>query len=141
MKSYIFLSLAAALVLSTPVVQAEQSGGSSSHQHQKRFGQMERKIDEAQKLHGKARHAKMMEHMQMMRDQMKAMHGMMGGRMAGKKPGNGKMGQSAMKPGHMGQMGAGGAQMMQNMQGRMDMMQKMMEQMHKQHELMLKDDS
>tara|TARA_R110000868_G_scaffold107438_1_gene293978 strand:- start:2853 stop:3284 length:432 start_codon:yes stop_codon:yes gene_type:complete len=143
MKSYVFLSLVAVLALTAPVAHGQPAGAGAEHQHQQRFEKMDSTIDEAQKLHGTARHAKMMEHMQMMREQMQAMHGMMGG-MAGKDSGDGKMGQGQMKPGGMkpGQMGQmGGPQMMQNMQSRMDMMQKMMEQMHKQQELMLKDDS
>lgn len=143
MKSYAFLSLVAALALTAPVAHGQPAGAGAGHQHQQRFEKMDSTIDEAKKLHGTARHAKMMEHMQMMREQMQAMHGMMGGRMAASGPGAGKAGQGQMKPGEMkpGQMGQiGGPQMMQNMQGRMDMMQKMMEQMHKQHELILKDD-
>lgn len=151
MKHFASLPVMALLLLAAPHVQAQTAGGDPAHQHQ-RFEQMDRKIGEAGKLHGKARHAKMMEHMQMMRAQMQSMHGMMGG-MAVQRPGDSKKGpgqmgsgqmkpgqMGQMKPGQMGQMGTGGAQMMQNMQGRMDMMQKMMEQMHKQHELMLKDD-
>jgi hypothetical protein len=145
MKSFPFLSIAAVLTLAIPATaaaQMQQPGYSPMH-HQ-RFEKMDSKIDEAQKLHGKERRRIMLEHLQMMRDQMQSMHGMMGGTF-GHGPGNTMMGQSrmtpeGMAPAQMGPMGADGAQMLQNMQGRMDMMQKTIEQMLKQHELMLKDD-
>lgn len=146
MKSFSFLSLAAVLAFTSPLAptaQAQQPGYGPIHQQ--RFEQMDSKIDDAQKLHGKERRAIMLEHLQMMRDQMQSMHGVMGGTY-GHGPGNSMMGQSRMTPDgmaprHMGPMGADGEQMLQNMQGRMDMMQKTIEQMLKQHELMLKDDS
>ena len=145
MKSFPFLAIAAVLTLAIPAAaaaQTQQPGYSSMHQQ--RFEQMDGKIDEAQKLHGKERQAIMLEHLQMMRDQMQSMNGTMNGT-AGYGSGHGMMGQSRMTPDGMtprqtGPMGADDEQMLQNMQGRMDMMQKTMEQMLKQHELMLKDD-
>lgn len=143
MKLYGFLSLVAALALAAPFANAQQPGGGAGHQHQ-RFQQMDRKIDEAGKQRGPARHGSMMEHMQMMGEQMQSMRGMMGSGAGDGPKGPGRVGKNRTGPGQMGsgqmgQMGAGGAQMMQNMQNRMDMMQRMMEQMHKHQELMLKD--
>ena len=125
------------VALAAPGAQAQQMP--NTQEMHKRFGQMDRKMEDARKSHGGARRQHMHEHMQMMHTQMQAMHGMMGGGQ-----GDGQMGRGGHGPG--GQMGPGGkmgpgGQAMQHMQTRMDMMQKMMEQMQKQHELMIGRDS
>jgi hypothetical protein len=128
MKFPNFVPLIILVALTTTLAQAQEIP--TTHDTHKRFEQMDHKMDEAWKSHGKERQGHMHEHMQMMHTQMQAMHAMMGG---------GQMGSGGHRPG--GQMGPGGDQRMQHMQSRMDMMQKMMEQMQKQHELMLKDDN
>ena len=144
MKSMCFLPVIASLALAAPVVQA-QSVGNAGH-GQQRFEQMDRMIDDARKLHGPARHARLMDHMRMMNEQMQEMHGMMGGPGAGSPPAAGRMGPGRMGSGQMGQGQMGQGQMpgagpgTDRLQQRMDLMQCMMEQMQKQQELMLQDD-
>ena len=133
-KFFTLVPVITLLALAAPVGQAQPMPGPD--QMHKRFEQMDRMVDQARKSRGAERWRHMQDHMAMMRDQMMAMHGMMGsGMMGGGNMGNGTPGMGM----NGGPMGAVPNQWMQRMQNRMDMMQGMMEQMQKQQELMMED--
>jgi len=80
-----------------------------------------------QNAQGGERHEYMQQHMALMREQMQAMHGMMG---------QGMMGQGT-RPQQGAQDGTG--PQMEHMQQRVDLMQQMMGHMLEHHELMMGD--
>ena len=137
-KLLLAVPVLALLTVSVTGVQAQHIP--DLHGLDKSFQRMDKKMDEAQKAQGEERQHHMHQHMQMMRDQMQAMHGMMGRGLPDISMGPGQhMGRGAHRP--RGQIASGANQWMQDMQTRMDFMQRMMEQMHKQHELMLKNET
>ncbi len=117
MKFHRHLSIIALLALAVPAYAQQMPDTDQMH---RRFESMEQMMKDAEKAPGEHRQQMVHEHMQMMMNQMQAMHGMMGRRYGGTR------------------MGPDGGPQMQRMQERMDMMQRMMEQMLKQHELLMK---
>jgi len=146
MKSLSYLRLAAVLVFAIPVSAAAQGPQPAyDPMYQQRFETMDKMIDDAQNRTGKDRRVIILEHLQLMHDQLQSMHGMMDGSVE-YGPGKPMTDQNQMTPGgmfsdHMDLTDNDNAQMLKNIQVRIDIIQKTIEQMLKQHELMLKDDS
>ncbi|MBI1220933.1 MAG: hypothetical protein GC186_20640 [Rhodobacteraceae bacterium] len=125
--------LIALLALSGSAAFAQTSGSTdkqspmSIEQMDQRFQQMTTMMGSAQNAHGDQLTQLMQQHMQLMLDQMTAMHSMMagGGMMGGQMAGQGNMGTS------------GNADALAQMKTRLDLMQQMMEQMLDQQKLMM----
>jgi hypothetical protein len=135
MKVRCVLPMVALLAVGGPAAFAQTTGTTPSQQvpstqdMDRRFLQMSTMMGQAQKAHGTQFTELMRKHMQLMQDQMQAMHSMMGaGSMMG---GNGTMGGTGSSS------DTGNTNMLAQMQTRMDLMQRMMEQMVDQQRMMM----
>lgn len=141
MKVHFIVPIIASLVIGCPSAFA-QSGTNTgprpaptTEQMDQRFQQMSTMMEQAQKAHGIQLTELMRKHMQLMQEQMQAMHSMMG--TDGMMGGNGMMGGTGMMGRAGSSNGAGNANTPAQMQARMDLMQRMMEQMLDQQKMMM----
>lgn len=135
MKIRFVVPMVALLAVYGPVAFAQTPDAQkvpTTEQMDQRFQQMSTMMNEAQNAHGAQLTELMRKHMQLMQEQMQAMHSMMGG--------SGMMGGMS-GPGMMGGSGSTGIDasknMLAQMQARMDLMQRMMEQMLGQQKMMM----
>lgn len=139
MKVRFIVPVVALLAIGGPAAFAQTTGtppsqqAPSAQEMDQRFQQMNTMMGQAQNAHGAQLTELMQKHMQLMQEQMQAMHTMMGGSgmMGGRMGGNGKMGGTGSSS------GAGNTNMLAQMQTRMDLMQRMMEQMVDQQKMMM----
>ena len=118
---FMLLILSAAALLGSGAIAQEFSDDGAVDQMNRRFQHMEEMMDQARNAQGEERQVPMQEHMALMREQMQAMHGMMGS--------GGMMQNQGVEDEPAPQV--------QHMQQRMDMMQQMMEHMLERHEMMM----
>jgi hypothetical protein len=136
MKARFIVPAIVLLAVGAPAAFAQPAGGMgpqnmpNTQQMGERFQRMDTMMGKANGAHGPERMALMQQHMQLMREQMKSMHSMMGG---GRMGANDVMNGSGMGGGAAG----GNTNMLNQMKTRMDMMQQMMGQMLDQQNMMM----
>ena len=144
MKARFLVPVIALCAIGVPGAFAQPADGARSQrdaqQMDERFQRMNAMMGQADTAHGSQLTELMRQHMQLMQDQMQAMHSMIGGGMMGSSMmGGSMMGGGGRANGMMGGNGAAGgnSDMFGRMQARMNVMQQMMEQMLDQQKLMM----